>query len=111
MYNEEERNFIETIHCNSGDCLIFAIDMDIYHEEEVNIMLNKLQAQMPEIKIGIIPSDLVDYMVHIKNNNIPYLGNTIATTDLDNINFCTSTSKKTDYYTDKDLDAGFYRME
>ena len=110
MYNEKERNFIETIHCNSGDCLIFAIDMNIYHEEEVDTMLNKLRAQMPEIKIGIIPS--VDYMIHIKNNNIPYLGNTIATTGLDNINFCTGTSsKKTDYYTDKDLDTGFYRME
>ena len=105
----KERNFIETIQCHSGDCLIFAIDMDCYDGEEINTILNKLREQMPEVKIGVLPSDLVDYMIHIKKNNMPYL---INTAPLDNHPIIyTENGPSSNCYTDEDLDVGFYRME
>ena len=104
MYNEDREGFIETIHCNSGDCLIFAIDMDCYDGEEVSVILNDLRAQMPEIKMGVIPSDLVDYMIHVKNNG--YLVPGITTTT----NYTTPCTTS-NCYTNEELDSGWSKLE
>ena len=109
MYNEDREGFIETIHCNSGDCLIFAIDMDCYDGEEVGTMLNELRAQMPEIKMGVIPSDLVDYMIHIKNNNTPNFGYVVpgVTTTTNYTTPCVTSN----CYTEEELDTGWSKLE
>ena len=104
MYNEDREGFIETIHCNSGDCLIFAIDMDYYDGEEVSVILNDLRAQMPEIKMGVIPSDLVDYMIHVKNNG--YLVSGVTTTT----NYTTPCATS-NCYTNEELDSGWSKLE
>ena len=63
----DERKFIETIHCKEGDCLIFAVDTDIYDLEDLNDTVKDLQKKIPGIKIAIIPSDLVDNIIYINN--------------------------------------------
>ena len=64
----DEKKFIETIHCKEEDCLIFAVDTDIYNLEDLDVTVKELQRKIPGVKIAFIPSDLVSNIIYIDNN-------------------------------------------
>lgn len=101
----DERKFIETIHCKEGDCLIFAVDTDIYDLEDLNDTVKDLQRKIPGVKIAVIPSDLVDNIIYINNNTIPL---TTVISTIDNASGCPT---RYTTYCDEDLNSGWSKLD
>ena len=59
-------DYIRTIKCKDGDCLIFAIDIDCWDMETINKVLGDMHQQMPEVKMVAMPSDFVEHIIHIE---------------------------------------------
>lgn len=101
----DERKFIETICCKEGDCLILAVDTDIYDLEDLDNTVKELQRKIPGVKIAVIPSDLVDNIIYINNNTIP------LTTTIQTINNVSGAPMKYTTYCDEDLNSGWIGLE
>ena len=67
-------DYIRTIKCKDGDCLIFAIDIDCWDMETINTVLGDIQQQMPEVKMAAMPSDFVEHIIHVEKTPPPTVG-------------------------------------
>lgn len=103
-------DFIKTVRCKDGDCLIFAVDIDCWDAEDVCRIIGDLQKQMPNIKMAAVPSDFIEQIIHLDKNE-PLIAGTFVpgittTTYNDYTTPCVNTC-----YTDDELNPGWSGLE
>ena len=102
-------DFVKTIKCKDGDCLIFAVDIDSFAMDDITAIIGELQKQMPEVKMAIVPTDFIEQIIHL-DKTLPMV--------MEPLTFVPGISATTDYttpinrcYTDDELNSGWSGLE